>query len=514
MAQTENPAGALVESLIRRERIWATPRVAWACAALIWLGSLPLAWATTRGTAAQIVETWSAAALALGLLGGFTLVLGGGRCDREAALLLSFQRGGCLDEILGTRIDAREIVDGLALTTARRVAALLLPSVAFSAISALSLAAPEDRGPGMLLLCLLLVLLGLEVLVSLSYLAVANAALTSGKDERPVQSLRTLLLCASIGVPFVGFLIGVACGPVGFWVGLLSGGLWTTWLARSAALWALRRGGGLPASLRWLDLSWLLRPRRPNPWIRPWSDNAIVGREAARESHRVPFGWFGAFLARGGTGFLLGLGGAALMACGDAEAVRVAWEVLVGVLMLVLYSYSSSRAIDLVVSEHEAKTLPQLLATPMSVEDLAGGVASVAVRGVVLQYLGLAVPVLAVGLCALPSLAWLALVAESALPVLAACAGAWVGLQSAAPVPTRQEALGRSGNLSGLWLVAMAGFLTVACYLLLPHVPFRYLWASVFAVGWWGVLTVSRSLALETLAHRPSEGTVGLAPGT
>lgn len=512
----ENAATALARLLIRRESgSWYNNRFAWLAGLIVWFSALGFSWCSTPQ---DFLSVW----LWLGPLAlfGFFLVfvLIAARWDREGALLLTFQRGGCLDEILATRMTAAELVDGLAWSSMCRVAGLVAPFFTFCSFSlgglALTAAHVNDYTvPAMLAGLLLLLAVGIP---AASYVNLANSALTVGRDDRSLQSLRTLLVGGVIAPPVVGGMVGVAFGPWSFVAAVLLGGLWTVGWSRLASVWALGRGGQLQGSLRWLDLRHLFRPRHPNPWLKPWNENPIVGREVARESHRVPFGLAGALLVRGGFGLLLGTGFVALLTLVGALGQPGAWvtaEILMGLAGLMLFSLCASRSLDLVVSEHEAKTLPQLLATPLSVGDLASGVVSVAVQPCVLQYAGFALPLVVAALFS-GGAATPAFVPEALLPALVAWIGGWLGVQAAAPVPTRQQALVRSGNLSAFWLVGTGGFLVGGALLLNEWVPFRVVYVGVCMLSSAVALSVVPAMTLAALVHKPAEGTVGLAAGT
>lgn len=516
MAHEENAATALVRLVIRRESgTWYNTRFAWLAGLIIWASALGFSWWSSPRDPVS-VWLWLGPLALLGFFLVFVLIAG--RWDREGALLLTFQRGGCLDEILATRMTPAELVDGLAWSSTCRVAGLLAPFFAFCSFSVGGLAwtafPPGDFSLPLLAAGMLLLLaVGIPVA---SYLNLANSALTAGKDDRPLQSVRTLMVAGVVGPPLVGGIVGVALGPGSFLAAVLLGAVWAVGWSRAASVWALGRGGELQGSLRWLSLGRLFRPRRPNPWLKPWNENPIVGREVARESHRVPFGLLGALLVRGGFGFLLGTGFLAFLAAVGALGEPWAWitaEIFLALSGLVLFSFCSSRSVDLVVTEHEARTLPQLLATPLTVGELAAGVVSVAVRPCLLQYAGFAGP-LVVGALFSSGAASPALLPEALLPVLAAATGAWLGVQAAAPVPTRQQALTRAGNLSACWVAGTGGFLLGAALLLNEWVPFRVVYVAVCLLSGGVALSVVRAMTLAALVHKPAEGTVGLAPGT
>lgn len=516
MTREENPAAELTRRLIRREApAWAHPRVAWLLALGVLFGCFPLVATVGTPSPSELVWNWLVVATGLVTASGLFFLAVAGRTERESALLVTFQKGGCLDEILGTRIGVAELVDGLALATVRRALAFLAPTAACT-LGLLAALATQVRDPaGPLLAWFFLVLLLAGGALGLSYLGVAAAALTSGREESPTRSLRTGLLAGTLGPGFVMFVVASAFGPVWMALSLGAAALWTAGCSRGSALWALGRGGGLQGAFRWLDLSHWLRPRHPNPWLAPWSDNPIAAREAARESHRVPLGLLGALLARGGLGALAGV--VLLLLAGwsgglQAPEFRVFVEVLFALGALGVFSAAASRAVDLVVSEHEARTLPLLLATPLTVDELATGCVSVASRAAGLQFAGFALAML-LGTCLSGGSAPLALLPGAAIPLLWARFGAWLGLQAAAPVPTRQEALARSGNLGALWLAGCAVSILVSGGFLVGGVPFRFvylLWTGLVGLGG---LRVSRAFALEALRHRPEDGTVGAAPG-
>lgn len=516
MALAENPATALVQLLLRRESgSRFGNRFAWLAGLIVWASAYGVAWKSSSHEALSI-WLWLGPLMLFGFFLVFVLIAG--RWDREGALLVTFQRGGCLDEILATCMTPTELVDGLAWSSTRRVAGLLAPFFTFcgASLAALAWSAQASRDPFVPLMIAALLLLLAAGIPAASFVNLANSALTLGKDDRSLQSLRTLLIAWVIAPPVVGGMVGVALAPWGLLAAVLLGAAWTIGWSRAAAVWALGRGGQLQGSLRWLDLGRLVRPRRPNAWLKPWNENPIVGREVARESHRIPFGLLGALLVRGGFGLLVGTGFVAFLAGVGVLDEPGAWitaEVFLAVSGLALFSFCASRSVDLVVSEHEAKTLPQLLATPLSVGDLAAGVVSVAVRPSLLQYAGFATSLL-VGALLSGGAAHPGLLAEAALPVLAAVTGGWLGLQAAAPVPTRQQALARSGNLAAFWTVGTGLFLLGASLLLHEWVPFRVLYLAVGLLSGAVALSVVRSMTLAALVHKPAEGTVGLAPGT
>lgn len=210
------------------------------------------------------------------LAGALALVVPLAQLAGDAALLASLRKGGCLEEILGTRTSTRELVDQVAfysvLSVLRMGAAVLVPVL----LGLLLLLPAGNRVPVLLAgLCWLPLMIGVVWAGSCFVQAVI------AWSDRGRVSARALLVAAPL-VALVALGLHAALAEMGerdYAQALLvvvgsSAALGV--VSRALACRGLDRDVALGGTLRHLLPARTLRP--PAPWR-----NAIARREAARE---------------------------------------------------------------------------------------------------------------------------------------------------------------------------------------------------------------------------------------
>lgn len=363
----------------------------------------------------------------------------------DLAILVSLRRGRCLEEILGTALDARSLCDALASFSLRSLYRVGLP-VALLLAASVPLYQAEFEPLAATAAAAWLPLLGIVFAVG-SYATQAITLFARG-GERPGA--------ASVGIALLLFAPVVALGVAGgsssapylaLSLGLLGGALWVGLVGRAVAIWGLQH----PAVLeRW---SRPTAPRR-NRWVRAWSDNPIVAREMARLSAAIPLGLLGLFLAR-----LIPAAIPAQATWGLCELAPEWWSLAfwLGAALLgwIAYMRAAARTSASLASEQEGSTLEAMVQSGLTRRDFVSGWLQVACAPIYLELAVSAALIAAIALTIPEALSgWsegvagtldlgaaaLVIVALAAMPL----AGAWAGLAVSAVSPNRREAGARA----------------------------------------------------------------------
>ncbi len=292
-----------------------------------------------------------------------------GQLQGDAALLAGLRRGRCLEDILGTRTQAREIVDQVAGFSLLSVLKMGL-AVAAPLLASLLLVTPSENRALVLGLCLgwfptaaLLVLAG-------SYVVQASSTWSRhGESGLATALFLGLLLVGGLYLaeyqnPFFAALLVAT---------LLALGFGTRWLA----LQALDRAGLPKPRVRPVGSAW--RAPAPTPSRGSAQDNPITLREEARRRGHLPFpglqrlGVVGYLLARH---WPVWLGLAVLLACKAGPFAEVARGAAVGLAMIVLFLqpfFASVHTADAILQEQEGGTLEALAATGLEARTFVDG---------------------------------------------------------------------------------------------------------------------------------------------
>jgi hypothetical protein len=299
-----------------------------------------------------------------------------GQIQGDAALLAGLRRGRCLEDILGTRTQAREIVDQVAGFSLLSVLKMGL-AVAVPLLAGLLLVTPPANralvlglGLGWFPTAALLVLIG-------SYVVQASSTWSRhGESGLATALFLGLLLAGGIHLAenhnllFAALLVAV----------VVALGLGARWLA----LRALDRAGLPKPRLRPSVSAW--RAPAPTPARGGAQDNPIALREEARRRGNLPFpglqrlGVVGYLLARH---WPVWLGLAVLLACKAGPFADVAQGSAVGLAMIVLFLqpfFASVHTANAVLQEQEGGTLEALVATGLEARTFVDGWARAAWR--------------------------------------------------------------------------------------------------------------------------------------
>lgn len=420
---TENPVAALLE--VRRQREEPITAGAWALLILVGfgfpgvgMGLLDHLWPTE---VPLVLGSHLGAFLSVA---GFLILLAvpwlAFRVD--ASMLLSFRRGRCFEEILGTPTTAAEVVDGVLLHTTRSLAVIAAPALLALGLS-VPFTPPETQGAWLVAGGLWAVACLATVQV-ISILIVLFASWSEGGDDL------NPLLAAALGGTLApaALLVGVAftqdaSSPTGMaLVGVAL--VWTVLAGRALGLYGFAHFYDLA---RWQRKFVRRLSGTGARTAGSWSDNPIVLRECRREARSVPPGLLlfarhapvlpAGLLLLAPAWLPLGLDGAEPFWLGVALAT------------LFLALRAAGRTVDLLVEESEGRTWETLLGTRLGTRELMEGFAQV---GWVPRMLdGLLLSPVAVWLGLQAGVGWDAVAAPIVL-MLAPVAGAWSGLGASA----------------------------------------------------------------------------------
>ena len=293
--------------------------------------------------------------------------------QKDAAVHTSFYGGRCYQEILGSLIRPREILDQIAWHSARTYVRTSTPWAALIAglwiLAQPSLAVYFLQG-------LLLWIPGSTLFVwATSYPAQQFAIYNSQARDGLVASLGETLVRMVTAVP-VGLCLLVAWialinGKYAVMAGCLLGYLCLTMLmCRQVAATGIERLPDLRHKVSEFSRRWL---GRRNRYVLAWSDNPIVVRERRRDAGRVPGQLLGALL------WQFPLAGAVLLLAGSAfTEIRPAEYAgaIDGILILcggVQMCLASRRCSGAIVAEVESQTLESMQNTRLHARELVSG---------------------------------------------------------------------------------------------------------------------------------------------
>lgn len=495
----QNPVASLLE--VRRQREDPVTLATWTLV-LVGFYGLP---AVAMGLAdhASGVAARSGAPVLTSSLGAFLVLAGflvllavpwlAFRVD--AALLMSFRRGRCFEEILGTPTTATEVVDGVLLHTLRSLARIAIPAAAALA-PALVLAAPELQGAYAVAGALWAVACVATVLV-ISILILLFASWSHHGEE--LTPLLALALLATLG-PAAGLVVAAFArpeGPSGTW-GMLLVGLalaWTVASGRSLSLYGFAHFYDLDRAQRRLVRSLSGGGQRH---LLAWSDNPIVRRECGREARALPDFWPLQLLVRHSpvlvAAVLLLAPWKLPLPLDTAERFWVGLALACGFLAL----RAAGRTVDLLVDEREGQTWEALLGSRLSLQELLSGWAEVGW-----------VPRATDGLLLSPLAVWLALeagrgaeaIAVPFLLVTAPLAGAYAGLWSSLEGGRRREAT-RNLALPLLFPLVVALGLYVAAIMQLQLLGMAgFSWPREFSINFLLLLGIGGEALILGLRH-------------
>ena len=257
----------------------------------------------------------------------------------DGSTLYSLLAGGAYAEIRQTRLAHREMVDGLALQG-------LLFQVRWAALPGLALM----LWSGLWGLLWFGLMLGLTLLAS--YGCLAEVARRHGRAGFPSGSFCLLGFC----------LLPWQLGVLPLWAGLVM-------LARHVAILGLAEADRLAPHAG-------VRVTRAMRWI-PWSENAIVGRECARESNSIGRSWWSVGWHFFGVGILATLGLVSFVHSRVSVRDLMLFVLVFGVLQALRAAFRVSLALS---EERDRRTLDVLLLSSLDAGDFVQGWAEVGYR--------------------------------------------------------------------------------------------------------------------------------------
>lgn len=368
---------------------------------------------------------------------------------RDSSVHASFLQGGCYSEVLATRLTSREVVDGVALHSARAAVGSSWRGVLFGALVG-SVAYPQHLD---LIWAMTLLWFPITWVTCLcgSYLN-QQMGIWRGQLRKDLGAFFTdLLLVAILCLPLLlaattvelMTVSGIEEGPLLVLPLLILAG---TALTRYLAILGLERLPRMQGQARQTGRRLLGTTR--NPWIKPWSDNAVVVREAYKESARTPGGLVGWLFLK--HWFLLG----ALAMCtpllliDDSEAAMACYAIFLFLFGTTQWVLAGLRTRSAVIGEIENRTFAMLENTCLTTGEFVQGWLTVgSVRGV-LQSLILLVPLTLFALKGgVPlSVAFFLGLGFVGLPLFGAAAGLYASV-----APTRRDVNTRFGMTLMLW---------------------------------------------------------------
>lgn len=302
------------------------------------------------------------------LAGALAMVVPLAQLAGDAALLASLRKGGCIEEILGTRTSTREIVDQVALYSVMSVLRMGL-AVLVPVVLGLLLLVPNRMA---------VLLAGLCWLPAMTVVVWAGSCLVQAViawSDRGRVSAPAVLVAVPL-VSYAALTLHGASAEMGDRAYLRAAllALFATALlgvvARALACWGLERSVQVRGSLRQL---WRSGPRRPPV---PWR-NAIALREAARERLATPGGLLGHLMVQYWV-LWLGLGlvtwnlhGAEPARLGNPELL--VWSMLMMAVGFLQPLRASIRTMGAVQSERDGRTLETLATSGLTPEAFVDG---------------------------------------------------------------------------------------------------------------------------------------------
>ncbi|MBT9588770.1 hypothetical protein IV102_35880 [bacterium] len=293
--------------------------------------------------------------------------------QKDAAVHTSFYGGRCYQEILGSLIRPREILDQVAWHSARTYVRTSTPwallIVSLWMLVQPSLTVEFLRG-------LLLWIPGSTLFVwATSYpaqqFAIYNSRARDGLVASLGESLVRLVTAVPVGLCLLVALIAMMTGRYWVMAGCVLGYLgWTMLVCRLLAATGIERLPDLRHKVGEFSRRWL---GRRNRYVLAWSDNPIVVRERKRDAGRVPGQLLGALL------WQFPLAGAVLLLAGSTfPEIRPAEyaNAIDGILVLcggVQMCRASRRCSGAIVAEVESQTLESMQNTRLHARELLSG---------------------------------------------------------------------------------------------------------------------------------------------
>ncbi|MCA9794866.1 MAG: hypothetical protein KC910_23825, partial [Candidatus Eremiobacteraeota bacterium] len=368
---------------------------------------------------------------------------------RDSSVHTSFLQGGCYSEVLATRLSSREVIDGIAFHSARAAVGSTWRGVLFSGLVG-SLAFPGQLDWIWALTLLWFPTTWLSCL-GLSYLN-QQAGIWRAQLRKDLGAFVTDLVLVVLGlVPllFAGSAIELMVdngieGGLLLVLPLLA--LGAVGLSRYLAIVGLERFPRMQGQARQAGRRLLGTAR--NPWVKSWSDNAVVVRETHKEAARTPGGLLGWLFFR--QWFLLGalLVSTPLLLLEDSDAAMACYGLFLFGFGASQWVLSGLRTRSAVIGEIENRTFAMLENTCLTTQEFVKGwLIFGSVRGV-LQSLILLVPL---SLFALKggvsvSVAFFLGLGFLCLPVFGAAAGLYASV-----APTRRDVNTRFGMTMMMW---------------------------------------------------------------
>lgn len=355
----------------------------------------------------------------------------------DAQIHAGLRDRGCSEEVLGTLLRPRQMLDQIAMHSTVQVCKQLIPMAVGILVSFLIC---EPQRPDWLLKIVLGLVVGVPATTfASSYLGQQLVIFQVNSAAFTMESGLTCATCvpalATACLAIVALLVGNSGWFVlGFALYALAGVTWSRELAARGmeALPQLRLG--------WSRLQRRLLGAR-NRFVPAWGNNPVVIRERTREARHVPFQWLGSLFYHLPLTAILLLLVRWVPLQGQPEMVRA-------VLFLAFWlqlGWSSKRSGKAIVSEIQAKTMEPLQNTRLHAREFVRGWLEVAAFPRILD--GVVVALLALALAG-PGVWDLGL-----LVVVAPCLGATAGLYASCS-PNTEIA---SKKLGEVWTVMVIG---------------------------------------------------------
>lgn len=421
--------------------------------------------------------------------------------SKDASIHASFFGGNCYQEILGTLLRPRDILDQIARHSIRQGLKQAAPWAALSALLWTVLF------PAIFLKVLLAVVLWAPVtalfIFGCTYQAQELAIWNSQLKDGALNSLGATFLGAVTVAPFViaGIIAAFSLGNDDFATatGALVVVALTIPLCRYVCVLGIER---LPhVRLKLQQLGRKIVGHRRNPWVPTWSQNPIVVRERTRDASRMPGGLLGALA------FQLPLFFGSLLlvlpALGDPQVSQDLYWFLIAVGSIIQSTRAGRRCTGAIVGEIENKTLESMLNTRLHAREYVRGWLEVATVPLLIENLLILVPILAVSSKANPYF----LLVSTAIFLISPLVGASVGLYSSV-AKNREQASRRFSEVAGtsvlVWLIVsfvnavvinMNEYSARAAFQAAEH----YLWPVVFLLYIAAVGTICWKLMLRRI---------------
>ncbi len=292
---------------------------------------------------------------------------------KDASLHDNFQAGRCYPEILGTLLRAGEMVDQVALHSARQS---LRQTLKWTPVFAgLWLLLCPDAAPSILMAAVGWMPLSLLLTWSTAYLAqqqvIIQAQMRSTAvglvGETTLNTLTTLLVLFFMLLSLGG---AMARSPVAALLGVAGYIMLGRTLCRTFAILGIERLPQVRLRAKQLGRRWA---NFRNRYLFLWSQNPIVVRELRREARRLPFQALGAWLYFFPMGTLMLVLGTQLYGqTNDYDARGLScWFILIN--LLISFALAGGRCCTAIAGEIEAKSMEPLQNTQLRTEEFVSG---------------------------------------------------------------------------------------------------------------------------------------------